>query len=264
MNPPAGSLFVFSHPNHEFAVFGMLQRFQPWLVYLTDGGGEQRTAQTRQALAEIGLLSQATFLDYSETSFYDALLRRDADFFAVVADKVRERACRLAITQVLCDAVELYNPVHDMALPVVRAALGDLPEVEIFEVPLVYQPEAEFERFVLQRFPASRGQNARRFTLTEKELATKLRVYSEIYEALATQMGTLISALPPSHLGLEEIAPAIAEIWPRPAEQNYRYDRRGQMLLARGEVKQNITFRDHYLPIACALGRAELLSSESR
>jgi hypothetical protein len=247
------TLFVFSHPNHEFAVLGIIQRLRPWLLYLTDGGGEQRTAQTRQALAEIDLLAQAVFLEYSERSFYDALLQRDAAFFEIVARQVAETARHLAPNQVLCDAIEFYNPVHDISLPIVRRAMRGSPDAEIFEIPLVYQLRSDPERFELQRLPASRTRTAVRFTLSENELATKLRVYRDIYEALRVQMGPLISALPAGHLAVEIVAAASSEISGRPREQSRRYDRRGKILLERGEVKQNITFHEHYLPIARAL-----------
>ena len=42
----ASTIAVFSHPNHELAIFGLLQRLRPRLIYLTDGGGPERVAQT--------------------------------------------------------------------------------------------------------------------------------------------------------------------------------------------------------------------------
>src|SRR5262245_32431351 len=67
----ARTLAVFSHPNHELAVFGLLQRLRPDIVYLTGGGGPKRIAETEEGLASIGLLEQARFLNYAETEFYD-------------------------------------------------------------------------------------------------------------------------------------------------------------------------------------------------
>ena len=84
------TLVVFSHPNHEVAVFGLLQRWRPALLYLTDGGGADRVAQTEQGLRSIGLLDRATFLNKSEASFYQALLDVDQPFFDEVAEKVAE------------------------------------------------------------------------------------------------------------------------------------------------------------------------------
>jgi len=55
---------------------------------------------------------------------------------------------------VYCDAVEFYNPVHDMALPVVRAAIAGR-DIAILEVPLIYQKAGQIEAFELQRVPES-------------------------------------------------------------------------------------------------------------
>ena len=60
------TLVVFSHPNHELAILGLLQRLRPKIVYLTDGGGPKRISETEEGLASVGLLNQATFLNYTE------------------------------------------------------------------------------------------------------------------------------------------------------------------------------------------------------
>ena len=49
------SLVVFSHLNHELAIFGLVQRLRPNLIYLTDGGGKDRIGQTKAGLEQIGL-----------------------------------------------------------------------------------------------------------------------------------------------------------------------------------------------------------------
>src|SRR5690606_279399 len=97
---------VFSHPNHELAVFGLLQSERPALVYLTDGGGERRVEQTRRGLAGIGLADSARYLGYAERSFYEALLEQDVAFFLEVAARVRDALTEVAPSRVLCDAVE--------------------------------------------------------------------------------------------------------------------------------------------------------------
>ena len=143
---------------------------RPTLVYSTDGGGEKRIAQTRRGLDSIGLAERAYFLDYSEQSFYDALLDRDIGFYEEVAHRLRTLLRDLRPTQVLCDSVEFYNPVHDMSLPLVRAALAESPEVAIFEVPLVYQKPAADERYEIQRISASRRAEQFEWTVPRREL----------------------------------------------------------------------------------------------
>lgn len=247
------TLAVFSHPNHELAVFGLLQRLRPHLVFLTDGGGGERLAQTRRGLESIGLLGQARFLDHTEKSFYDALLARDSEFYKRVAREVRASVREHLPERILCDAVEFYNPVHDISLPVVRAALGGDSDAQVFEVPMIYQRPAEGESYEIQRTWASRRDGVVEFELSERELAAKVRARDQIYTALADQMGPLISGLPAAHLAREFTAPARPSL-PEPGpDVVLRYEWRAQLLAERGEIEQKITYRQHYLPVASSL-----------
>src|SRR6266496_3965503 len=111
-------IVVFSHPNHEIAVLGLIFRLRPHIIYLTDGGGEARVDQTKEALE--GYQPASThYLNHSEQSLYDALLEGDTQFYNGLAGEVRAIATQLPADSVYCDAVEFYNPVHDVALPVV-------------------------------------------------------------------------------------------------------------------------------------------------
>jgi LmbE family N-acetylglucosaminyl deacetylase len=250
------TLVVFSHPNHELAVYGLLQRLRPRLVYLTDGGGGARLAQTRRGLESVGLQESARFLGHTEASFYEALLARDSDFYAAVAEEVRDCVRAHAPARVLCDAVEFYNPLHDLALPVVRAALGRSAGAQLFEVPLVYQRPAEVESYEVQRVPASRRGEQFDFRLSGRELEMKVWARDRVYAALAEQMGPLITDLPRARLALEVVTRA-REVAPEPAPDIFlRYERRAQVLAERGEIERQITYKEHYLPVASSLLKA--------
>lgn len=247
------TLVVFSHPNHELAIFGLLQRLRPHLLYLTDGGGPDRLAQTRRGLEGIGLLSQACFLNHTEKSFYGALVARDSTFFRGVAEKVRDSICTLRPQRVFCDAIEFYNPVHDMSLPIVQLARHGFTGSSLFEVPLVYQRPGDGESYEVQRMPATRRNAQVEFVLSEHELVRKLWARDHVYTSLSEQMGPLISKLPREHLGLEVCGPANVSI-PKPGlDIVLRYERRAQMLVERREIEKKITFREHYLPVATSL-----------
>ena len=69
---------------------------------------------------------------------------------------MRYRLREIKPRQVLCDAVEFYNPLHDMSLPIVAAALNGGADAAVFEVPLVYQKSAKEEAYEVQRMPPSR------------------------------------------------------------------------------------------------------------
>ncbi len=240
---------VFSHPNHEIAIFCLLQRLKPRLIYLTDGGGEKRIEQTRQGLKSIDLLDQAQFLGYSEKSLYEALLDRDLTFYKKIVSDVRGILKATTSRQIFCDAIEFYNPVHDMSLPIVRAAVRDMSDTEIFEVPLVYQKLEHLESYELQKMPPSRRGSQIEFPLSEEEHAAKASTWERIYTTLVRQMGSLICRLPST----EVIAPACSTL-PQPGMENVlRYEWRAQLLMDRGEIDRKITYAGHYLPMATSL-----------
>jgi hypothetical protein len=86
-------------------MFGVLRRLRPRIVILTDGGGEERVAQSRQGLQRIGLLESTTFLDWREADFYDALLDRDVPFFRGVAAQVGREIAGIQAEHIPCDAL---------------------------------------------------------------------------------------------------------------------------------------------------------------
>jgi hypothetical protein len=245
-------LFVFSHPNHELAVFGLARRLRPYLVFLTDGGGEHRVAETRRGLESIALADRARFLGHTEQSFYDALLRRDRGFFDGVTAEVRQAIDDVAPEQVFADAVELYNPVHDMTLPVAVAAVRATPGVGLFEVPLVYQRPGDGERYEVQRMPPSCGARRIDVALADDEIAAKEHARDAIYRILMQQMGPVLATLPREHLAIEQVAMAEPRLAHPGSERALRYEWRGELLRNRGEVSDVITYAKHYAPVASA------------
>ena len=256
-NPAIRRLLVLSHPNHEAAIFGIVQRLRPRLVILTDGGGDPRPAETRRALDKVGLLDHVSFLDFREGDFYRALLERDLDYFRIVIARLRTQLEELAPEQVICDAVEFYNPVHDLSLPIVRAALGSAPEVQVFEAPLIYQVAcqgaANLERYELQRFPPSRRGGQIEFHLSIDELGEKLAARDQVYGALRRQIAPLLAGTPADHFATEVIAPAARGLSEPSGDQILRYDWRAQLLLDRGQITRAITRAEHYVPLAAAI-----------
>jgi len=255
-DPATPRVLVFSHPNHELAIYGLVQRLRPHLIFLTDGGGAKRVEQTEQGLERIGLRDRAQFLDYPEAAFYDALLDGDVNLFREVAHRVRKVLDRIQPEQVFCDAVEFYNPIHDLSLPIVLAALAEADGVAVFEVPLVYQIPGEVERYAVQRMPASRAAGRVVVQLTEAELHAKLAARDEVYSLLRDQLGPVLDSLPDEHFAREEFSAASA-VLPAPEDERVlRFEWRGKLHQQSGAVDRVITYAEHYLPVASSLRAA--------
>jgi hypothetical protein len=270
-DPRLRRLVVTSHPNHELAILGSLLRLRPALLFLTDGGAASRVADTRRVLDRWGLLENARFLGISEPSLYEALLEGDARVFAELVDEIRAEIARRDPEQVLCESMELYNPLHDLTLPLVAAALRAHPGVELLEFPLIAQTVGDQEAYRVQRFPEHRQADAARVSLGPEELAAKRAARSHGYPSLREQLGEVLLALDDRHLAEEVFATARRDAAGRvelPVAGRgcaLRYESRGERLRHRGDVARVITLRDHFVPALETLhAGAELLAVAPR
>jgi hypothetical protein len=166
---------------------------------------------------------------------------------------VAEKLNALKPDAVYCDTVEFYNPVHDIAVPVVRRAMNG-STAPLFEVPLVFQKAGDKEEFEMQRVPASLEKESVTVELNEDELAQKIAtIKSGVYGMLFQQMGRAIQGAIPSHARREQFLKGRFSL-PKPTpEQALRYDTRGRLQKESGAVARNITYKDHYAPMFEAL-----------
>lgn len=239
---------VFSHPNHELALFGLLRRLKPHVIFLTDGGGQARVEETRKGLSSLGILEQATFLNNTEQSFYDGLLKRDSKFFANVAAQLKSILSTLKPDSLYCDAIEFYNPVHDMALPIVLCA-RDGDRDNLYEVPLIFQKPGEGESYGVQNVP--HGDAFISVGLSEEETLAKKNALSSIYTILRDSMGPLLLS-DPFVLKREVVFPSLDVL--RPAGNRFlRYHSRGNLLKRSGSISEVITYENHFKPVVMDL-----------
>jgi hypothetical protein len=177
----------------------------------------------------------------------------DAEFYCALAAEVGGIIQNLNGDEVFCDAVEFYNPVHDIALPLVRAALAT-NDVRIFETPLIYQKTGSVETFELQRVPPSLSSQEICIELSQEELNHKTAtIESGIYKMLFEQLGSAIIDALPSRGGHEHFLKGRSDLPTPVPEQVLRYEMRGKLLKDAGVVPDVITFNKHYAPIFEAL-----------
>jgi hypothetical protein len=151
--------------------------------------------------------------------------------------------------QVFCDAVEFYNPVHDLTLPLVRGAVEG-STVRVVEVPVIYQRPGPRESYAINRFPATQGGEALTVTLSSAEAARKRRARDEIYTTLRDTLGGVLAQISDGEVAREVVRPA-ADVLPVPnAQRVLRYEWRARLLRAQGALDRVITYAQHYRPLA--------------
>lgn len=245
------ALAIFSHPNHEISIYGMAVRERPSIAYLTDGGGGARLEGTVKSLEAVGIqFREAAGILHSEESFYEALLRKDLSFWKSISSAIAELVLFHRPEVILCDAVEYYNPVHDMSLPLVLSALKQLgSSVEVLTVPLVWQEEAEgVELYVVQRSLPMDRKSEMAVPLSEEEGRRKREALRTFYGPLQAQMGFSDEQIRQA-CGTEYLVPAPSPLREPDPGCILRYDRRGLQAKKKGIVEEAILYRQHYLPI---------------
>lgn len=123
----AGSrtLLVHGHPGHELRLFGWMEQHRPTVFLMTDGsgGGAIRTSHSREAVERAGAKPGAAFGLAPDSEWYAAILSADLTLFDSMIDTLVETAIAEEATLIVSDAVDGYNPLHDLCEAVAAAAV---------------------------------------------------------------------------------------------------------------------------------------------
>jgi len=117
---------VIAHPGHELRVHGWLEIARPLVFVLTDGSGHtghSRVASTARVLDAAGAERSRIFGRFTDAELYDIMRSGNvAPLLRVMLDLAA--ACSAAdIDYVVGDAVEGFNPSHDLCRFLINAAV---------------------------------------------------------------------------------------------------------------------------------------------
>lgn len=228
---------------------------------LTDGSGHtgaSRLASTTAVLERAGARPGSIYGRLTDRGIYRAILDGDLDLFASLADELAGALDRAGITDVAGDAVEGFNPGHDVCRLVINAALETLANrgrhPRNFEFPLEGAPG---------ECPPEDLAAAVRLDLDAGALERKLaaaagypEMAAEVERALAShgRAPFATECLRPVRYGLE-----IGDRFSRPPY----YETYGERQVAAGIYREVIRFREHLAPLAAGL-RARAAREGSR
>jgi len=272
----ARAALVVAHPGHELRVYGWLEATRPRVFVLTDGSGRStrsRIASTDDVLAGAGATRGDIYARLTDTDFYTAILDHEFDLFKRLADELADELIREKILCVAGDAVEGYNPAHDVCRLIINAAvemasraLGE--RVANFEFTLVGRPDEcrEDERASALWLQLDDAAFARKLTAARNypELA------AEVEAALSGAASVGLRAHPDlaASSGLNRVAvadtSASGETFRveclRPAREFGQefgvvpfYEQYGERQVAAGYYTRVLRYHEHMLPLAEAL-----------
>jgi len=242
---------VIAHPGHELRAYQWLRLTRPLCFVLTDGSGgsgKSRLDSTTTLLEQNGARMGCIYGRLTDREIYSAIIKGEVDLFVDLSEELVGELVREEIDCVVGDAIEGYNPAHDLCRFMINAAVEIASRKRNqallnFEISLASQPANCAE--------PTTGK-AIGIHLDEEDLSRKLEA-AHGYHELAGEVDQILK--------IEGIQ-AIQSEWLHPVgnkgisisqtESPY-YELHGEKQVAAGYYERVLRYREHVLPIARAL-----------
>ncbi|ESS72130.1 hypothetical protein MGMO_70c00250 [Methyloglobulus morosus KoM1] len=249
--PPRCALIV-GHPGHELRILGWVKRMQPIVVALTDGSGhigQSRLEISRKFLGEAGATPSRLYGMSSDREIYSKILEQDHLFFLGLAESVANLLIDQSTEFVAGDAIEGYNPSHDLCRLIidraVRLASNERGQIiKNYAFPLVGDPSL-----------GGYFENNMTIKLSSDELTFKLSESQRYIEktggVLASEVAISVTNYGKAAFGTEvfHVEDSSAALANFEQEQPY-YELYGEQQVKAGFYKQAIKYREHIAPLA--------------
>jgi hypothetical protein len=243
---------VVAHPGHELMVHGWLESARPRVFVLTDGSGhsnESRLSSTTKILDQAGAVQGGIYGRLTDAAAYKAILSREFDLFIGFARELTAAFVNEQIDFVAGDALEGYNPMHDVCRLIINAAVAVARrvhgrEIANFEFTLVNQPQGTQQ---------TSHPNEVCLRLDETALARKISV-AQGYTELVGEVSNALGATAIAAFGVERLRPVDCEASTR-HDDNERpfYELYGEKQVAAGHYTEVLRYEAHVGPLADAL-----------
>ncbi|HEX7680749.1 MAG TPA: hypothetical protein VF713_21620 [Thermoanaerobaculia bacterium] len=247
-------------------VYGWIAQAHPVVCILTDGSGgasssriKESTSLLRRLGAEIGPICGK----FTDRQVYEHILEENPVVFEEVCDGLAQLMVESNIDEVISDAIEGYNPTHDLCEVLARnaaaiAASRSGRPIQHYTMPVTGDPRPR----------AGCGQaDYKRIQLSTRQWREKLET-ARIYcvhagPTLRRELGDMLQAYGEEAFAQEYLFPAV-----KPHEgpegrfqhQKPYYESYGETQVAEGHYQFVIRFREHILPLTNRLDALGLAS----
>lgn len=248
------AVLVVAHPGHELRVHGWLEAARPEVWVLTDGSGHGdrgRLDSTARVLREAGATAGPVFGDFRDREAYALLLAGEVAPVAAITERLVARLASQPEVYVVADALEGFNPIHDLCRVLVDTAMAAAERrggarIDSFDFPLEAAPDTA----------GSCADDDVRLLLDAATVERKLRAARE-YPEMAAEVVRAVSDHGTAAFAVERLRSA-GEPLPLAARAGDPplYERYGEERVAAGHYPVVLRLRDHFLPFAAALEHA--------
>jgi hypothetical protein len=246
---PGKSALVIGHPGHELRIHHWLETARPLTFVLTDGSGrgqQPRLLSTAKVLRDAGAKSGGIFGRWTDAQAYEILLTQNLDALIEVTNELANALVGNEIRAVVADAMEGFNPTHDLCRYITNAAALTAERrsgqaIANFAFLLVGPPNATRDRCVSLQ-------------LDDKALARK-RVAAENYPELKTEIDAAISTFGLQMFAAEILCRVVSDL-PETFSGKPYYEEYGENQVKEGHYQKVIRYQENVLPLIQALWRA--------
>ena len=242
---------IIAHPGHELRVHHWLETTKPVVLVLTDGSGSSqhsRLQSTTHLLQRAGARAGAIYGLFSDAEMYMALMNQEFAVFLELLERTANLLAQEEIDLVAGDAIEGYNPSHDICRYLINAALELVlrktgRRIRNYDFPVVGSP---------RRQPGAGRAAPVEICLDDPAWQRKLEA-SEEYPELAAEVEKTLATLGQQALREECLYPVDAMADRAVHPDIPFYERHGEKRCQEGVYKNVIRYRQHVRPIAEAL-----------
>ena len=244
-------MLVVAHPGHELRVYGWMLQSRPIVHVLTDGSGSNgrsRIDSTAALLDRVGAGRGSIYGRLSDRDIYLAILAGEHARFLALAEELAAQLVQDDVVTIAGDAVEGFNPSHDVCRYVINAAVriasGDGRRIASYAFPLDGAPDSS---------PQAPTRVPVRVELDDGMLRQKLDA-AHGYAELRSEVESALQRFGDRPFRTECLWPVdLDDPYGWDPDRTPYYESYGAQRVASGAYAHVLTFRDHVRPLADAL-----------
>lgn len=241
---------IIGHPGHELRIFRFLEHFQPRVYVLTDGSGynlQSRLDKTAKIIAEARCVPSEIMGRFTDRTLYDLILKKDEAPLISLFNEIVEDLAYHDIDMVMGDALEGFNPTHDLCRYLINSAVMVLDNAG--------QPMSNYD-FLLDGPPGYCPEDLRDqaswMNLEEDDLQRKIQA-AENYPEIARDVNIAIEKFGYEPFKKECLRPVVNNETLRNWQIEPMYEVYGKQRVASGKYSKMITFKEHMQPLGNTL-----------
>jgi hypothetical protein len=236
-------------------VYHWIEQHTPIYCCLTDGSGGRATARvasTTRLLERVGATPGPVYARYPDRTIYRLLIEKRVDVFVALAREIAEALIAGEVDCVAGDAVEGFNPVHDLCRILIDAAVKIAHR-------RTGRTIANYE-FGLDSSPANALAAPRPGTvimhLDDQALDRKLAA-AFAYPEMRAEVETAVARFGRQAFAVEVLQPAGTHIMAEKFEREVPgYEQSGHIRVSQGVYSEIIRYQDHVQPVLRAMETA--------